>query len=99
MLVVAGRSSARRFSVPSRNAAISESLRDERAGQQGGRMTKDHGAINGPAHPGSGSDRIVAVSFLTEQELRNVATGLKRIYPIDTDGQFDDLLEAIRALG
>ena len=41
-------------------------------------------------------EKIVAIGLLTEQELRNVGTGLHRIYPVTDDGSFDDLLMAIR---
>ncbi len=41
------------------------------------------------------SENIVAVSFLTAEELKNVGTSLKRIYPLPDDGAFDDLLKAL----
>jgi hypothetical protein len=41
------------------------------------------------------ADKIVAIGLLTAEELRNVGTGLHRIYPIASDGEFDDLLKAI----
>jgi hypothetical protein len=40
------------------------------------------------------ADRIVAIGLLTAEELRNVGTGLHRLYPVH-DGAFDDLLKAI----
>lgn len=39
--------------------------------------------------------RIVAVALLDEYEARNVATSIKRLYPVTDDGSFDDILAAI----
>lgn len=41
------------------------------------------------------ADQIVAIGLLTAEELRNVGTGLHRIYPVSDDGAFDDLLKAL----
>lgn len=41
------------------------------------------------------ADKIVAIGLLTAEELRNVGTGLHRLYPVSDDGAFDDLLKAI----
>lgn len=40
-------------------------------------------------------DKIVAISLLTAEELKNVGTGLKRLYPLPEDDDFDDLLQQI----
>jgi hypothetical protein len=45
--------------------------------------------------PRGRADKIVAIGLLTEQELKNVGTGLKRLYPITDRGDFDDLLQAL----
>ena len=37
----------------------------------------------------------VGVGMVSAEELRNVATGLKRIYPVAEDHAFDDLLGAL----
>lgn len=49
--------------------------------------------------PGADYERIVAVSFLSQEELRNVGTGLKRVYELPHDGEFDDLLKALDRAG
>jgi hypothetical protein len=41
------------------------------------------------------ADKIVAIGLLTAEELRNVGTGLHRIYPLSDDDTFDELLKAI----
>jgi hypothetical protein len=48
-----------------------------------------------PELPRRRADRIVAIGLLTAEELRNVGTGLHRIYPVPKDGDFDELLKAI----
>jgi hypothetical protein len=45
--------------------------------------------------PRGRADKIVAIGLFTEQELKNVGTGLKRLYPITDGGDFDDLLQAL----
>jgi hypothetical protein len=40
-------------------------------------------------------ERIVAVGLLTEEEMRSFGADLKQVYPIPTDGTFDDLLARI----
>ncbi len=47
------------------------------------------------------ADRIVAVGFLTQADLAVLGTGFNRLYPVNDDGQFDDLLkqlEKVRAV-
>lgn len=41
------------------------------------------------------NDRIVAVAFLTEGNLRAVGKNLGRVYPIDDTPIFQDLLQAL----
>lgn len=42
-------------------------------------------------------DRIVAVGLFTEHELSVVSQGLKRIFPVNDDPSFGELLRAIDA--
>jgi hypothetical protein len=44
---------------------------------------------------GASAEKVVAVALLTQEELNNVRTGLKRLYPVPEDGGFDDLLGAL----
>jgi hypothetical protein len=53
-------------------------------------MTKADSSSDDP-----GEDRIVAVCLLTREEQRNIARGLKNVYPLPDDGDFTDLLAAI----
>jgi hypothetical protein len=48
--------------------------------------------------PPQSTQRIVAIALLDEQELRNVATGFRRVFPLPDRGDFDDLLIAIERL-
>ncbi|RYF03001.1 MAG: hypothetical protein EOO77_31720 [Oxalobacteraceae bacterium] len=38
------------------------------------------------------SDRIVAVGFLTQNDLKVLGEGFSRMFPVDDDAGFDDLL-------
>lgn len=40
-------------------------------------------------------EKIVAVGFLTEQNVRTLGSSLKKVFPITDDGRFDDLLKAL----
>src|SRR5262245_41824159 len=40
-------------------------------------------------------DRIVAVGLLTDKEMQTFGADLKLVYPIPTDGSFDELLAEI----
>ena len=42
-----------------------------------------------------GKNRIVAVSLLTAEELRNVGTGLRRLYPVPDGSDFSDILQQL----
>jgi hypothetical protein len=42
--------------------------------------------------------RIVAVGLLTAADLDVLGTGFKRVFPIDDDAAFDDLLAQLDAL-
>jgi hypothetical protein len=44
------------------------------------------------------NDRIVAVGLLTARDLDVLGTGFKRIFPVDEDTSFDDLLAQIDGL-
>jgi hypothetical protein len=44
----------------------------------------------------NGQEKIVAVSLLTETEFRTLGPNLKRVFPLPNDGEFDELLRAIR---
>ncbi len=48
-----------------------------------------------PEPESSDEEAIVAVCFLTHDELRNLGSNLKCVYPVPVDDEFDDLLEAI----
>lgn len=39
--------------------------------------------------------KIVAIALLDEQEMRNLATGFRRVFPLPDRGDFADLLGAI----
>ncbi len=54
--------------------------------------TKDIGPAHRPNRPGE----IVAIALLDQQEVDNLATGFRRLYPLPADGDFDDLLSQIR---
>lgn len=41
------------------------------------------------------SERIVAVGLLTARDLEVLGTGFRRMFPLDQDAEFDDLLLAI----
>jgi hypothetical protein len=43
-----------------------------------------------------GQEKIVAVSLLTETEFRTLGPNLQRVFPLPQDGEFDELLKAIR---
>jgi len=41
------------------------------------------------------SDRIVAVGFLTQNDLDVLGKGFNRLFPVDDDTIFDDLLKQL----
>jgi hypothetical protein len=44
------------------------------------------------------SDRIVAVGFLTQNDLKILGQGFDRIFPISEDVSFDDLLAKLESI-
>jgi hypothetical protein len=44
------------------------------------------------------SDRIVAVGFLTQNDLKILGQGFDRIFPISDDVSFDDLLVKLEGI-
>lgn len=44
----------------------------------------------------SGQPNGIAMTTIDLQELRNVAVGLKRAYPLPDDGEFSDLLARLK---
>lgn len=44
------------------------------------------------------SDRIVAVGFLTQNDLKILGQGFDRIFPISDDVSFDDLLAKLEGI-
>lgn len=41
------------------------------------------------------SDRIVAVGLLTARDLEVLGSGFRRVFPVDQNTEFEDLLRAI----
>lgn len=44
------------------------------------------------------SDRIVAVGFLTKNDLKVLGEGFDRMFPVDNDAGFDDLLAKLHGI-
>ena len=40
-------------------------------------------------------NKIVAISFLTREEVRVIGSSLKHVYPLPDDGKFDELLRSL----
>lgn len=82
------------MATPTRSAAFrrnnSPLARVSKRWQRQGKFVHDR---NSP--PRRRADKIVAIGLLTAEELRNVGTGLHRLYTVPEDGAFDDLLQAI----
>lgn len=45
------------------------------------------------------SDRIVAVGLLTERDVAALGKSFRRLYPVENDGAFDDLLAKLDKVG
>lgn len=45
------------------------------------------------------SDRIVAVGLLTERDVTALGKSFRRLYPVEDDGSFDDLLAKLDEVG
>ena len=41
------------------------------------------------------NEKIVAIGFLTEKNVKALGTSLRKVIPITDDGRFDDLLSAL----
>lgn len=44
------------------------------------------------------SDRIVAVGFLTQGDLKLLGQGFDRLFPVTDDATFDDLLKQLEGI-
>ena len=44
------------------------------------------------------SDRIVAVGFLTQSDLKLLGQGFYRLFPVTDDATFDDLLKQLEGI-
>ena len=79
----------RLFWRPSERSGQAASLPEGRASAMRLNMPAEYRNVSG-----NGRDHFVAVSSYSE-ELKNVGTGFRRIYPLPADDDFDDLLHAI----
>lgn len=57
------------------------------------RPSSDHAPADRPP-----PDRIVAVGLLTQRDVDLLGTGFRRLFPVDSAGDFDDLLRQLDAL-